>query len=127
MVTQSSVEQLIFEPATFSSPPLFKASYFFKTVSFSQDPHFYKILFQIIYFFIANLISTDTFSIYQLVSNPINIRVFRYKNIGGLQIEHCQKMLLLSSMTYCLCISSYKPSLIQNTLWSKKKTSPKMN
>ena len=48
-----------------------------------QDPYFYKILFLIICFSIANLIFTDTFSIYQLVSNPVNIGVFRSKKTQG--------------------------------------------
>ena len=78
LVTQSIVEQLLFEYATFSESPLFKDSlYFVEAVTFSQEPLFQKILFQSIYFFTPNLVSTATFSIYQLVSNPINIGVFK--------------------------------------------------
>ena len=46
-------------------------------VTFSQDALFYKILFQNIYFFTASLVFTVMFSISLLVSNPINIGVFR--------------------------------------------------
>ena len=46
-------------------------------VTFSQDALFYKILFPNIYFFTASLVFTVMFSISLLVSNPINIGVFR--------------------------------------------------
>ena len=46
-------------------------------VTFSQDALFYKILLQNIYFFAASLVFTVMFSISLLVSNPINIGVFR--------------------------------------------------
>ena len=77
LVTQSTVGQLLFEGATFQSLCFFRTATFSKQLFFSQELLSYEMIFQNIYFFTASLVFTATYSIHQLVSNPIKIEVSR--------------------------------------------------